>query len=116
MLSSECRVFYLKLEADLHRYKLELIHYEYLEANILQKEFEANDHLEKLKNETKEIYLRACEDAEKLAPINKLRLGVFLNYSTFLAEFAEKVQDARYIAGKTFESALEMFVRMEDLE
>jgi len=114
ILPSESRIFYLKMEADLNRYKLEILHFEYDQCRLRREMFEDADEFKQLREDTKDIYLRGCEEVENLEASNKLRLGLMLNYSVFLYEICEQVDDARFIAKKSFDEALKLLPHMQD--
>lgn len=66
--------------------------------------------------DTKQIYINACEECDAFEPTNPLRLSLFLNYSVFLYQIAELVDDARLIAKRAFDEALFELRRLRDHE
>jgi hypothetical protein len=103
------------LEADLNRYKLEILMYRNKEIKAkgnIPNTFEADD----LMKETKQLYLDTCELCESLETTNPLRLGLYLNYSCFLYEICELIEDARFILKRCFDDALKNLERLNEAE
>jgi len=91
-LSAESEVFYKKMMADYYRY---LAEFKYGED---KKEIGSN-----AENAYKDATSKATND---LAPTHPIRLGLALNYSVFLYEVQEKMEDACTLAKSAFDDAI----------
>ena len=103
----ESRIFYQKLETDLNRYKLEMMVYHKREAQAAEREYEYMDEFQVMLSETKALYAKTSEEAEVMEPNHRLRLSINLNYSCFLYDVAMLVDEARDVAKKAFDAALD---------
>ena len=74
------------------------------QKNMSQEELEDPDinrppeEFSDLRDETKDLYKQACDECEVFEATNTLRTSLVLNYSVFLYEICELVEDARHIA------------------
>ena len=97
VLAIESRLFYNKLEVDLYRYKLEIMQHRWkmVQKGMVKEELEDPDinrppiEFVELREETREMYLKACDSTEVFEATNPLRTSLFLNYSVFLYEVCE---------------------------
>ena len=90
--SPENLVFYLKMKADYQRYLCE---------------FKAAEAKEQMKDETRDAYRKALDEAEKLAVTHPIRLGVELNHAVFQCEVENKLEQAINGARSAFENAIQ---------
>lgn len=95
----EAKVFYLKLKGDYYRY--------YSEVLCEDEFFAALDKTEK-------AYKIAYNISERELPIfSTIRLGLCLNYSVFLCEMCQKIEEGTFIARQGFEEAVKL---IDDLD
>ena len=58
-------------------------------------------------NETKALYHKTCEESQIMDANHRMRLAINLNYAVFLYDIARQVDEARDVAKRTFDAALE---------
>jgi 14-3-3 protein epsilon len=93
-IESEARVFYYKMIGDYHRYLAELREPGSTEFNTVSKSATT-------------AYMSAMECAlRELLPTNSIRLGLVLNYSSFLYKCAKKPLESIKIAKEAYEDAI----------
>jgi len=91
--SKESMVFYQKMRADYYRYK----------AEFKRETGERED----IASKAESSYTDAAKNAETgLTPTHPIRLGLALNYSVFLYEVQNKIEDACNLAKKAFDDAI----------
>ena len=64
------------------------------------------------RDETRQMYKDCCDATEVFEATNPLRTSIFLNYSVFLYEICEAVEDARFIANRAYNAALVHFEKL----
>jgi 14-3-3 protein epsilon len=91
-VSSESKVFYLKMKGDYHRYMAE---------------FKAGDERKTAAEDTMLAY-KAAQDIAlvELAPTHPIRLGLALNFSVFYYEILNSSEKACSMAKQAFEEAI----------
>jgi hypothetical protein len=112
-LSVETTVYYQKMEADLNRYKLEVLQYRNREAFRKGNEPDETE-VHELVKETKLIYIETCEECESLETTNSLKLGLYLNYGVFLYDVCDLIEDSRFVLKKCFDEALKDLERLNN--
>jgi len=91
-LAAESEVFYKKMMADYYRYLAE---------------FKSGAEKQEIGKKAEISYKEATDKANKdLAPTHPIRLGLALNYSVFLYEVQEKMEDACTLAKSAFDDAI----------
>jgi len=91
-LGAESEVFYKKMMADYYRYLAE---------------FKSGSDKSEIGTNAEQAYKEATTKAtQDLAPTHPIRLGLALNYSVFLYEVQEKMEDACTLAKSAFDDAI----------
>ena len=91
-VSPECKVFFLKMKGDYHRYMAEYK--------------EDGKDKDSVKNSAEEAYVAAMEEAKAMKPTHPNRLGLALNYSVFKYEIQNSPDTACHLAKHAFDDAI----------
>lgn len=87
----EFHVFFIKMQADYHRYLAE---------------FSTGDEKAEAVTNSRNKYKAAVEKAQALGAAHPIKLGLMLNYSVFLYEIDEKTEEAVTTAKNAFDVAI----------
>uniref|UniRef100_H2ZB59 14-3-3 domain-containing protein n=1 Tax=Ciona savignyi TaxID=51511 RepID=H2ZB59_CIOSA len=88
----DSQVFYYKMKGDYFRYMCEV--------------FSVPEKRKKVMSGANRAYNAANDEAERMSPINPIKLGLALNYSVFLYEIKNGEKKAIRIAQEAFDNAL----------
>ncbi|XP_020601573.1 14-3-3 protein zeta-like [Orbicella faveolata] len=95
--SPEPKVFYLKMKGDYLRYLVEIV--------LAEDDNSKRERKEKA-DLSKEAYLKAKEEADRLATTHPIRLGLALNFSVFYYEIENDSEAACRLAKQAFDDAI----------